>query len=577
MAPSKLPADPSLENLKKQAKTLLKAARAGDVAALKRVAPYFDDPEAMGLQGAQLVLAREQGFASWATLKAEVEGRATAPAEEAYAPAEAFLGHVVLPYLGSGDSRNKRWLLAEDLLAARPEIRDAGIHVAAAIGDAERVARWLDAEPALLDRKGGPFGWTPLMYAAYARLPGASSLPAARLLIARGADPDAHFLWGGQYRFTALTGVFGEGEGGPENFPQHPDCVVFARLLLDAGADPNDSQAAYNRMFTPDDTCLELLLEYGLTAQHKNNWLLQGEDGLVPHPQATLHYQLCHAVRRGFLARVRLLAGRGIDLDQPDEGRTPYEWALLNGQEEIAEHLAARGATRVELREVDVFRLACLKAERDQAEAMQRRNPELIREVLEDHPELLLHAAGADNRAAVSLMLDLGFDVNERHGGAALHHAAATGHLDMVKLLLARGADPTLRDQHYADVPAGWADFHGQGTVLAHLAELEMDVFTAARFGRLRQLTALLDAEPDLARARYASVKPSEAPASGFDWMTPLAFAALRGELEAVELLLARGADPEVADDQGTKLIELVKRRDQDAAARLLARASRRG
>jgi len=568
LAESKLPADPNLENLKKRAKALLKAAKAGESGALSRIAPYFDDPETMGLQGAQLVLAREHGFPSWAALKAEVAGATATPAA-ADDHAEAFLRHVVLHYLG-GDARNKRWVLAGELLAAHPEIRDAGIHAAAAIGDAERVGRWLDRDPELIDRKGGPFDWTPLLYAAYARLPGSSSLPAARLLIARGADPNAHFLWGGQYRFTALTGVFGVGEGGPENFPEHPDCVAFARLLLDAGADPNDSQAAYNRMFTPDDTCLELLLEYGLTAAAKNNWLLQGEDGLVPHPQETLHYQLCHAIRQGFLGRVRLLAGRGVDLDQPDEGRTPYEWALLGGHDEIAAHLAAQGATRVAMREVDVFRLACLKADRKKAEAMLRRRPGLIDEVLRDHPELLLRAAGANDQAAVSLMLDLGFDVNRRHGGAALHHAAAAGRLDMVKLLLARGADPALRDQYYADVPAGWADFHDQREVLAHLADLEADVFTAARFGRLRRLTALLDAEPALVRARFASVRPPEAPEAGFDWMTPLAFATLRGELAAVELLLARGADPELADGQGRTLIDLAQERGREDAARLL-------
>ena len=76
-------------------------------------------------------------------------------------------------------------------------------------------------------------------------------------------------------------------------------------------------------------------------------------------------------------------------------------------------------------------------------------------------------------------------------------------------------------------------------------------------------------------RARFASVKPSQAPDGGFDWLTPLAFAALRGELAAMKLLLERGADPAVTNDQGTKLIDLVKRRDQREAANLLEEALR--
>lgn len=51
MATRDLPANPSLEQLKKQAKSLLKAIKADDPAALSRIKAYFADPGAMGLQG----------------------------------------------------------------------------------------------------------------------------------------------------------------------------------------------------------------------------------------------------------------------------------------------------------------------------------------------------------------------------------------------------------------------------------------------------------------------------------------------------------------------------------------------
>ena len=66
----------------------------------------------------------------------------------------------------------------------------------------------------------------------------------ARLLLARGADPDVGYLWEGlPCPFTALTGALGGGEGGQ---PPHRRWHELASLLLDAGADANDAQAIYN-------------------------------------------------------------------------------------------------------------------------------------------------------------------------------------------------------------------------------------------------------------------------------------------------------------------------------------------
>ena len=82
--PSGLPALPSLEHLKKQAKDLLAAYQGGDTGADERLRQWFPDLPAgqIKLTHAQLVLAREYGFPSWArfrqaVLKALVERLAT--------------------------------------------------------------------------------------------------------------------------------------------------------------------------------------------------------------------------------------------------------------------------------------------------------------------------------------------------------------------------------------------------------------------------------------------------------------------------------------------------------------------
>ena len=64
--------------------------------------------------------------------------------------------------------------------------------------------------------------------------------------------------------FTVLTGGLGYGE---QRRPWQPHAIAFARLPLDAGADPNDGQAVY-RMFGANDDHLVLLFEYGLGHTH---------------------------------------------------------------------------------------------------------------------------------------------------------------------------------------------------------------------------------------------------------------------------------------------------------------------
>jgi uncharacterized protein len=69
-----LPARPDLDQLRHQAKDLLHAAHRGDPGAIARVRAVSDQ---ITLSAAQLALAREYGFASWAKLKLEAERRDT--------------------------------------------------------------------------------------------------------------------------------------------------------------------------------------------------------------------------------------------------------------------------------------------------------------------------------------------------------------------------------------------------------------------------------------------------------------------------------------------------------------------
>ena len=71
-----LPARPSLESLRKQAKKLARDIAAGDAGAIARARvhlPHVDLP--LTQRNAQLVIAREYGYAGWQDLTAEVSKR----------------------------------------------------------------------------------------------------------------------------------------------------------------------------------------------------------------------------------------------------------------------------------------------------------------------------------------------------------------------------------------------------------------------------------------------------------------------------------------------------------------------
>src|SRR5688572_5247053 len=74
--PKSLPARPSQESLRKQAKKLARDIDAGDAAAIARARAQLPDAELpISHRDAQLVLAREYGYAGWQDLIAEVVKR----------------------------------------------------------------------------------------------------------------------------------------------------------------------------------------------------------------------------------------------------------------------------------------------------------------------------------------------------------------------------------------------------------------------------------------------------------------------------------------------------------------------
>ncbi|MDE0039535.1 MAG: ankyrin repeat domain-containing protein [Gammaproteobacteria bacterium] len=513
---------------------------------------------------AREAVAAEYGFGTWRQL----EAYATHPGDNS-----DFLLLGCLTYFQTDRPENRA--RARKMLEADPGLGTRYIWHAAGVGDVAAVARFLDDEPSLVNQRGGYFDWEPLLYACYSRLDldGHSTLGVAGLLIERGADPDSHYMWGGQYRFTALTGAFGEGEMGPVNQPPHEYCVALAGLLLDAGADPNDGQALYNTMFTPGHECLAMLLDHGLNRDHRNNWRWAGKDGVyTENPDRTLDYQLNWAVQKHHVDRAKLLIDHGAAVTgRTPDGKTLYEVAVRAGHPDLARYLAEHGAEPAQLDVSARLIGACQAGDADTARQMVNDNPGLVERLQQAEPDLVVDAAGTNRLAAVGLMAELGFDLGRVGDVAPLHQAAFQGHRDMVELLLAKGAALGVRDNHHAATPLQWAMTAGSSEVVDYLKSLPIGAFDAVVTGDVDRLKSLLDDDPSLLESTIGGERAGD-DVHQADWQTPLAFAVLRKQTSAVRLLLDRGARADIADGEGRRLISIARSESTADIVALLGR-----
>ena len=373
-----------------------------------------------------------------------------------------------------GADDRSRPVQARAMLAEHPELAASSVHVLAALGDHAAVRAEISARPSSASVVSGPFAWAPLLYLVYSRLdvdePRFDALLTARVLLNAGADPNAGFLWDGNLPpFTALTGAFGCGEGGQ---PPHSRALELARVLLEAGADPNDGQTIYNRglgnMRLADDVdWLELLYEFGFGEPSTGPWYRHFE---LHSPADLVAEVLHHSAQTGLVDRARLVLSHGADPNR--RGRhpafgdsTPYQAAVVNGNAEIAAMLSAAGADTSGVDDVVRFIGGCLSGD----QSLRSTDAALVARVRAGHPDLIRRAAELGKRDAIDLLVELGFDVNFRARTTALHEAALHDDRATVGVLLRLGADPTILDTEHESPPAGWAAFAGHEELAAHL------------------------------------------------------------------------------------------------------------
>lgn len=235
---SVLPEHPDLDQARRQAKELLRAARTGDADAQARLSAVSAP---VTLVGAQLALARELGSPSWAALVREIEARTTAiPAEVGQ-----FLRFSV----------NQQILRAARMLHENPALADSGFPAAVVLGDAARVKAELGRNPGVATPVDPTTGWTALHLACASRfhldpdrVEGLTEV--TRLLLDAGAALDGGTRGGHCWRplECAVTSA---------NSSRNNETII--RLLLERGA-PVRPETVTASLYADGGTwCLELL------------------------------------------------------------------------------------------------------------------------------------------------------------------------------------------------------------------------------------------------------------------------------------------------------------------------------
>jgi ankyrin repeat protein len=310
--------------------------------------------------------------------------------------------------------------------------------------------------------------------------------------------------------------------------------VEMATLLINAGARVD---AANDYGLTPlalaatngSAAMIDLLIKSGADAK-----------GALPTGESVL----MTASRVGKVDAVKRLldGGANVNAKEPSKGQTALMWAVSEDHLDVARLLIASGAD-VQARTTGGF------------------TP-------------ILFAARQGNEDMARLLLDSGADVNDTDstGASVLLVATIRGHSAFARLLLDRGADPN------AD-KAGYTALHWAAATVTideypyHFGQKwhEWAVLGGMVTGRLELIKSLLahGADPNARITREKnSVNQCDAGCAlprfsnegggyGRTGSTPFLVATANGDLDVMRLLLANGADPRVKDKQGSTALIL--------------------
>ncbi|KTG04220.1 hypothetical protein cypCar_00032063 [Cyprinus carpio] len=305
---------------------------------------------------------------------------------------------------------------------------------------------------------------------------------------------------------TATPGedVVALGDGGVDSVG--PSLVLpNGKPVCPSAIPPGDRRAALQRAILTQDTERRKKLRFhprqlypAAKQGEAQRVLLMLMEGIDPSYQSDSQNRRCAlhaAAQRGLLEVCYLLIQAGAKVDAQDKTlRTPLLEAIVNNHVEVVKYLIQSGAC--------------------------------VYHAEEDGSTGLHHAAKLGNLEVLMLLLSTGqVDLNAQDSGGwtPIIWAAEHRHIDVIRALLNRGADVTLRDKEM-NVCLHWASFAGS----AEIAELVLN-----------------------AGCPLSSVN--------LHGDTPLHIAAREGYIDCVTLFLSRGADIDIMNKEGDTPLSLAR------------------
>jgi ankyrin repeat protein len=290
----------------------------------------------------------------------------------------------------------------------------------------------------------------------------------AQFLISAGADVDQRIYsrWSPgslaspdkRYALSALYGAAGTNHD-----------PALTKLLLEAGADPNDNESLYHSLENPD--CTRLLLEHGARIAHTNAIYRSLDLGDVVPLQLLLRYggdpneparnapltdwgsPLLWAIRRRRSPEhVKALLDAGADPSKTTPaGLDAYRLALQFGLVDVAELLRGRIDALPPVSEEERFVAACARGDEAEARTIAARRRDLPASLGESQLRLLPDLAAEGGDEGVRLMVKLGWPIAARGGdwnASALNLAVFRGNPGLTRFLLEHGASWTEKHGH---------------------------------------------------------------------------------------------------------------------------------
>jgi ankyrin repeat protein len=356
--PSLLPERPSLEQLRKRAKELLRAIRAGEPTAIARLRSRVANAPDGSLGDAQFVIAREYGFASWAKLKRHVQS-----VERPGDFDEANWGRDTWPFLAAvyegREPAVREMLHVDPTLASAEYAYMHPLHYAVRGGRVSMVKLLLDAgaDPLAEGWSGRIGDDTPLARARDREQHEIVALLQEAVTRPRIAAPARDVRTTDEWREleNEMFKRCGNGDvpGALEMIRAQPGIaqaglyeavhhghLELVRLLIEEGADPTIPwrwACWYTplmhslRYAEPRYEIAQLLLDHGVNANDTNGL------GMAP-----LHI----LANEGTTSAANWLLDRGADINLRDRDfeSTPLAWAARAGREEMVRFLLSRGA-----------------------------------------------------------------------------------------------------------------------------------------------------------------------------------------------------------------------------------------